>query len=679
MKRVILILFVLLVSMCGFAKEPKQPDTYNYKRGTEAITNGNIREGIDYLEKELEQNPKNGYAFAWLALAYNELEEYGSALNSAEKAIKFLPKNDKYFVAWTHNLQGNILLEVGDTTSALSAYSQSIKIEPNNPSWYMDRGILYGDLKQWPETEADFKKIISLSPGLIRGYQMLGAAYYMQEKYEDALSQYQYALKLGERALTYSCIAEVEVKLKKYEDAVTHAIEALKLEEFEKNAMGVLVSCKEDDFVEPVKAQLNVQIMKNPNNVMWYICKVLVEENIKEYEQAILTMKKIKTIDANPYYDDMLSDIYIDMGDYKNALKCTNEAIANDTSNLEYRYQRAAIYECLDSIEQMHADYKYLIEQSPEDVRYYIVRAQAEMINGDYQNAISDLNTALALKPDVDRIRMHRGICYRLNGDNEKAEKDLKRIENSNDAETKMFAKAALGKHDEAIALADSLLKTDTVEKEYKYYKYNAACIYAIVGQKEKAMQLVEDILKDGYVDFRHLRKDYDLVNLHGEKFEQLIQKYEQKAKERIERFKTEHGEETGEIRVVEVPFTAANGVTKVDCTINGLPLNFVFDTGASDVTISQVEANFMFKNGYLNEKDFGGVKSYITADGNISIGTIIVLRQINFGGLELNNVRASVVRSQNAPLLLGQTVLQRLGKIEIDNERRVLKITTKQ
>ena len=45
-------------------------------------------------------------------------------------------------------------------------------------------------------------------------------------------------------------------------------------------------------------------------------------------------------------------------------------------------------------------------------------------------------------------------------------------------------------------------------------------------------------------------------------------------------------------------------------------------------------------------------------------------------GGLKLNNVRASVVKSQKAPLLLGQTVLSRLGKIEIDNTAKVLKIT---
>ena len=86
-----------------------------------------------------------------------------------------------------------------------------------------------------------------------------------------------------------------------------------------------------------------------------------------------------------------------------------------------------------------------------------------------------------------------------------------------------------------------------------------------------------------------------------------------------------------------------------------------------------------MFKNGYLSQRDIVGKERYRTADGNVSVGTVFVLNHINFGGLELTGVRASVVGSQKAPLLLGQTVLKRLGKIEIDNERRVLKITTNQ
>jgi clan AA aspartic protease (TIGR02281 family) len=113
-----------------------------------------------------------------------------------------------------------------------------------------------------------------------------------------------------------------------------------------------------------------------------------------------------------------------------------------------------------------------------------------------------------------------------------------------------------------------------------------------------------------------------------------------------------------------------------VKCQVNGLPLHFVFDTGASDVSISLVEANFMFKNGYLSANDVVGRQHYLDANGNVTEGTIVNIKKVNFGGLDLTNVRASVVGNQKAPLLLGQSVLGKLGKIEIDNAKKVLRIT---
>ena len=109
------------------------------------------------------------------------------------------------------------------------------------------------------------------------------------------------------------------------------------------------------------------------------------------------------------------------------------------------------------------------------------------------------------------------------------------------------------------------------------------------------------------------------------------------------------------------------NGVYEVPCTVNGLKLNFIFDTGASDVSISATEALFMLKNGYLNKTDIIGEQDYLNASGTISAGTVIQLREIEFSGLKLYNVRASVVHSMEAPLLLGQTAIQKLGKYQID------------
>ena len=93
-----------------------------------------------------------------------------------------------------------------------------------------------------------------------------------------------------------------------------------------------------------------------------------------------------------------------------------------------------------------------------------------------------------------------------------------------------------------------------------------------------------------------------------------------------------------------------------------------IFDTGASDVTISSVEASFMFKNGYLSDDDVKGKQHYMTASGEIHEGTVIRLKEVKIGEATLKNIEASVVHNQKAPLLLGQSALEKFGTITIDN-----------
>ena len=317
-----------------------------------------------------------------------------------------------------------------------------------------------------------------------------------------------------------------------------------------------------------------------------------------------------------------------------------------------------------------------LVSNHPDDPKLYLTRAYFYYLHGHYEQAIEDYSTGMALSSDNPWERYQRGRCYAALGKTDKATKDYQYVlSHSELPEALLFAKASLGMRDEALAMADSLLKADAA-----HYRYNVACVYALLGENERALDLLEQELQSGYVLYGNLRKDPDLQTLR-ESIEQLIAQYQPRTQARILAFNpesesTQQREQTPQDeRVVEVPFTTVNGVTKVDCIINGLPLTFIFDTGASIVTLSQTEANFMFKNGYLSQKDIVGSQTYRTADGSVSVGTTVVLNHINFGGLELTNVRASVVGNQKAPLLLGQSVLKRLGKIEIDNERRVIRI----
>lgn len=108
-------------------------------------------------------------------------------------------------------------------------------------------------------------------------------------------------------------------------------------------------------------------------------------------------------------------------------------------------------------------------------------------------------------------------------------------------------------------------------------------------------------------------------------------------------------------------------GVFTVPCSLNGVNLKFIFDTGASDVSISSTEANFLFKNGFLAKEDILGSAKFSDATGKISIGTVINIKKLEFSNLILYNVEATIVDSQMAPLLLGQSAMTKIGKFSFD------------
>ena len=115
------------------------------------------------------------------------------------------------------------------------------------------------------------------------------------------------------------------------------------------------------------------------------------------------------------------------------------------------------------------------------------------------------------------------------------------------------------------------------------------------------------------------------------------------------------------------------NGVKYVWIEINGLKLKFIFDTGASSICISSSEASVLYRQGTLAKDDILDVQYFQDATGTISAGTRINLKTVKIGNRTLNNIEATVIDNSKAPLLLGQTVFERFGKISIDNDKGVI------
>ena len=61
---------------------------------------------------------------------------------------------------------------------------------------------------------------------------------------------------------------------------------------------------------------------------------------------------------------------------------------------------------------------------------------------------------------------------------------------------------------------------------------------------------------------------------------------------------------------------------------MNGLSLKFIFDTGASVISLSKSEAVIMLDNGYLSFDDIIGSQQFKIATGDIMEGARIFFRK---------------------------------------------------
>jgi aspartyl protease family protein len=98
------------------------------------------------------------------------------------------------------------------------------------------------------------------------------------------------------------------------------------------------------------------------------------------------------------------------------------------------------------------------------------------------------------------------------------------------------------------------------------------------------------------------------------------------------------------------------------------MDLRSIFDTGACNISISKSEAITLFKQGTLTEDDIIDIQEFQDATGAISVRTRINLKAVQIGSQILTDVEAIVVDYPYAPLLLGQSVLERFSNIKIDN-----------
>lgn len=127
----------------------------------------------------------------------------------------------------------------------------------------------------------------------------------------------------------------------------------------------------------------------------------------------------------------------------------------------------------------------------------------------------------------------------------------------------------------------------------------------------------------------------------------------------------------------IDVVMTRKDGNLWVPAKINNVvTIDFVIDSGASDITLPRDVYSTLIRSGTLTKADYIGTTQFGIGDGSeIKGGVKFKLASLQVGDQVLKDVVASVMPSDSATPLLGLSFLSRFQSWSIDNNSGTLKL----
>lgn len=630
MKKIVTLLTVTLLtvlSVNAYAQKNKTDNDYNLKKAYEVLQEENDEaKGLELVNKQLRETPDNVESLLLRVRLLRRKNEFGQALQDINHALKVnKPKKTEVRNSTLHWWKAYIYEDMGDKVNAAASFKTACELarkddKENLQSISFDYAQSLYDLGDYAGADAIYRKMLALDEADQAAMAGLARNMIEREQYSEAID------KVMLKRLNYA------------------------------------------------EASIKTRIKKTENRFQWMAFLCQFYETSHQYAEAVRTYDEFEA--EFGHYDEInvyRSDCYSELGLNELAIADISKAMEKDPDWQLY-VRRGDYYRLNGDLDLAIADFNAAVEDAPKEGYCYYRRGWTYEMQGERKKAMEDYNMGLEMTQDYPYLYLMRGELLLLEGKKTEADADFEMVVQkdtiADNGSCRQYALYFLGRDNEAEEWMNKIIEEDP--GNYGNY-YDQACLYSRMGRLEESIAALRKSFEKGYRSFSHIRLDDDLDAVRDlPEFKALMEEYEAKHTEYLKQFELSMPEK--EETVTEIAVKRNQGGTfEIPCDINGLALQMVFDTGASDVTISSVEADFMFKNGYLSEKDIKGKTYYQIANGQISEGTTITLREVKIGDAVLHNVDASVVKSQRAPLLLGQSAMERFGAITIDNQNNKL------
>ena len=331
----------------------------------------------------LEKN--NFLGFYGLGRLYQSLDNhYHEAINCFKSCLLINPESIKA------NLQlGIIYLKIKKYDESLNCLNKVKDLDPKNILGLVALGNVYLEMKKYVEAENYLEEALQLDKKNVAANAALGDVYFGMNEINEAIQKYLYVNKLNDN------IPEIHLNLahcffinEKFESAISHYLKAIKLVKntrhdyyyFLGNAL--MANYRSKDGIMAYQAAIKLKPTKL--NYYFAIAKACYMEKLNQkgikYLERLLDLEKDKSINKNileAEKDYTISDalfllykLYITLPepDYSKCLSIIKELIRNEPKNIQYLEILAGIQEKKENFFEAIKAYKQILIIEPNNL-----------------------------------------------------------------------------------------------------------------------------------------------------------------------------------------------------------------------------------------------------------------------------------------------------------------------
>ena len=345
--RLLWVVFAIMLIVCPVSlnaqKYNKYGDSYNFRKGMEALDERDSKKAEDSFRKEIDEHPENGYAYLYLAHIQQHNEEYGKALSSVDNALKYIPKKDKEYKGACHYKRAGIYRALDKYDEAILDYTMAISYNPDDEDSFWERAQIYFEQEKYDLADADYRAMQKLDANSPLSFMGLGRNEVKRGNFQNAVDLYDHVVALyPEYESGYSFRAEAYMGLKRYMEAASDIVKALELD-YDNKAFGLMIDIADSAFVQ-ISTKLKAMAVTDANSAYWPYCLGVINEHVKKYNDAITNYLKASKLDEDAMTYSRISSCYEDMGEWASAIEYMDKAISLDPKDTDYVLYKANIY-----------------------------------------------------------------------------------------------------------------------------------------------------------------------------------------------------------------------------------------------------------------------------------------------------------------------------------------------